>query len=80
MKPSFNPKRGDVVRIRHNKLGVVDAEYLWQTISSDIKNHLVNVFESVCIAQKIKPHSGVIFDRVRFVYPVECMPDYKKQV
>lgn len=81
MKPNFKPSAGDEVRVRHPELGVVDAIYLFEESSRLYfqKIHYVLQNGKPCIVQPSKPYYGKHDEtaRVRFVYPVECMPDYK---
>lgn len=77
MKPNFNPQYTNLVRVRLHTGEVVDAEYY--RASKHPRSHLVIVpgrpfSQSVCLTTAEKPLAP---KKCRFVYPLECMPDYK---
>jgi hypothetical protein len=71
MKPNFNPKRGDPVRIRLNDGTVIDTTYIEP---SNIKKcHRVafpNRSDDWILCMDDKPYGN---DNARFVYPIESM-------
>jgi hypothetical protein len=76
MKPNFNPKYRDLVRVRLHTGEVVNAQYYYP--DKEPKTHRVKLppqlGSSMCKADRRKPEAP---GRCRFVYLLECMPDYK---